>query len=55
MDLFSFGSGNYIAVILILAVYSLITNPLLLIAMGFLFGVSYPSLSGGASPEFSRR
>ncbi|KAM0789492.1 hypothetical protein ACM66B_000312 [Microbotryomycetes sp. NB124-2] len=31
-------SGNYIFLILLLAVYSLLTNPLLLIAIGFLAG-----------------
>jgi len=33
-----FFSGNYIVIILILAIYSLLTNPLLLIAIGFLVG-----------------
>lgn len=33
-----FFSGNYICLILILAIYSLLTNPLLLIAIGFLAG-----------------
>ncbi|SCV70081.1 BQ2448_1475 [Microbotryum intermedium] len=31
-------SGNYIVLILLLAIYSLLTNPLLLIAIGFLAG-----------------
>ena len=31
-------SGNYICLVLILAIYSLLTNPLLLIAIGFLAG-----------------
>ncbi|GAA5857883.1 hypothetical protein JCM8547_006016 [Rhodosporidiobolus lusitaniae] len=31
-------SGNYIFLVLLLAVYSLLTNPLLLIAIGFLVG-----------------
>ncbi|BGP16743.1 hypothetical protein JCM10213_006510 [Rhodosporidiobolus nylandii] len=31
-------SGNYIFLVLLLAVYSLLTNPLLLIAMAFLIG-----------------
>lgn len=35
-----FFSGNYIAIFLMLALYSLLTNPLLLIAIGFLGGVS---------------
>ncbi|KAI9572303.1 prenylated rab acceptor PRA1 [Boletus coccyginus] len=31
-------SGNYTLIVLVLAVYALITSPLLLIALGFLFG-----------------
>jgi hypothetical protein len=31
-------SGNYIVVVLMLGIYALLTNPLLLIAIGFLVG-----------------
>ncbi|SGZ27018.1 BQ5605_C025g10027 [Microbotryum silenes-dioicae] len=50
--------GNYIVLILLLAIYSLLTNPLLLIAIGFLAGVRFSSPQydfGGKNPELINR